>query len=489
MPNDGFFDEGKVVLDEFDGVIALFDLGSAGLELKRRLLLSALGLLQFPALLLELFRGARVRFACGNEFGLQRRAPFFERAHIAHRGIQLLALVRRLSVDFAQFCRDLLAALGHALRLLGHPEDVQLGIVVPLLQILNRRAQRAHHRAVVCQLLLCGCECALQASEMRLRTRRLRNQLADLALARQHAVQFRVGGVQTHAMARKCMALGRNEHRTGRQLTPLRKPLFAIGDDIDVMQPVGKHAGHRRVLASHVTRKRREISRGRRDLSGTCGINRQLARRTIGKPSADTFQFFDRNTIKTLAQHRFQGVFPAALDFDVLPQTPCCCKLVPGKPGMHVFAAGDAILNLLQRGDACCKRCHFLACGLRLGAAIAQRLLLVRQALLGLVERGALVAILRVERRKLIATAFKLGTVRGREERLFLAQPLLALCKLPEDPFGVLAARLLNLMRLRILGGLGLHRVALTLARAERLLGNGQLFSFAGNRGLADEPL
>jgi len=63
----------------------------------------------------------------------------------------------------------------------------------------------------------------------------LGGQLLDLALPRQHAVQFGIRRVETHAVPREHVAVTRDQQRTGRQPFAQRETLVTVLDDIDLI--------------------------------------------------------------------------------------------------------------------------------------------------------------------------------------------------------------------------------------------------------------
>ena len=336
------------------------------------------------------------------------------------RGVVLRALVARLGIDLGQLGRDLFAALGHALRLLREHDDCELSLVLRLLQLLDRGAQRIERGLALIEPGFSCRECAPERRKLRLFRRAAARVSCSISRCRDStpcssesgAWKLTLWRVKTCPSPDTSSAPAGNRSRRVEALVP-------ILDDIDLVQPVVERAGRSSVLAMHVRGQRLEP--GHRDRGcggpGVRGVNRHLSRRQITEPGCCLLEIAEAYAVQALAQHRFQRVFPAGLDLDVLPQAARRIQTVRLEPALHLFAARNAVLHLLQRDDARLERRHLLRGGIHRCALLAQRLLELRNARLFGFELAALVALLRIELGELGAQAFEFQTVRRRQRR------------------------------------------------------------------------
>src|SRR5450759_1437156 len=293
--------------------------------------------------------------------------------------------------------------------------------------------------------------------------------------------------MEAHAVAREDVPVTRHQQRACRQLPAPRQALVAILDDIHLVQPVVERGGGRSVLATHIGGQRLEP--GNRDRRvGTFlpgGVNRHFSRRQIAEPGCCLLEAAEAYAVQALAQHRFQRVFPAGLDLDVLPQAARRIETVRFQPALHFFAARNAVLHLLERNHARLERGHLVGGGIHRRALLAQRLLQLGNARLFGFELAAFIALLRIELDSLGTQAFKFQTIGRRQSRLLFAQPLFALRQLCQYLECMFATRLLELQRLRIFRYRLLQRIALLLAAPERLFRDRQLRRLCVRRCLA----
>ena len=379
--------------------------------------------------------------------------------------------------DLGDFSGNLFAALGRALRLLGQTHGIHLRAMQLLLQGAGAITQLGRLAAATLNRLIGVSHREFDAVEHGLFLLQIAFEFFDFALARQHAVQFAVRCVKTHAMAGKHITVRRHQHAPRRQIHAPRHAAGGVGHGVDAVQPLMDGRRQTHVTARHMARQRFEprvtghciLRRGR---SALLQINHgQLARRRLRQPLGGAVDALERNAIQALAQHRFECIFPPGGNFNALPQARRFIELAAGLPALHVRTARKFGLQLRQHVDTRLNRGEFLGRGVHLQLTVARGLLQPRQLQFALLQLRALLGKLCFELLHALGDLRQRGVVDCRQQIALFGQPRLPLRKLLQQTRGMAYLRLLNLQALLRLRQRALQFLALGVARAMRLLG------------------
>ena len=289
-----------------------------------------------------------------------------------------------------------------------------------------------------------------------------RAQLLDLALALQHAVELRLRAVEDDALAAEEMARARDEDAALRQDAREVASVLGLGKDERIGERVAKVGAHARARCRDHGRERRETRGCGRDFPGaTVDEEREAPGRGVPQERGQLRFVGELDGVQPHAERRLDGVVPARLDMDRLPQPLGALQAVLRDPVLQLLVGVEARLlgfECLQRGfeGGELAQCLLQARGRRAALLLEDWQARFRIGVRAIERRGARghFRAARLDRGEL----FRLGK---HERHVFLLEPVLARLDLREELEGVRFARLLDALRL-------LRRVHLGLGRAHR---------------------
>jgi hypothetical protein len=207
-------------------------------------------------------------------------------------------------------------------------------------------------------------------------------------------VQVAVGREEVDRLRGDEMALGRHERFADGQRAPRRQRVADAVAAADAPQPVGQQSCDLRPPRAHAREQAVAVARALRAVRHR-SKERDTRRRAFrvvafGDPALGGFQPLQFHRIEALAQHGLEGVLPAGLDVESLPQPAGILEAVVGEPLRAVLALSDL---RLQRGQRLRARLDVRELVAGLLRSVAHRALPILQLLHRLaqcIERGLL---------------------------------------------------------------------------------------------------